>query len=88
MRVRLDRTVCDGFGICGRHAPDHFTLDDWGYASLTSNARLPEAAREQITRAVLDCPAHAISFLMTPSDEQHPTVSTNRPFTVPNEESR
>ena len=34
MKIRLDRTVCDGFGICAKHAPGYFSLDDWGYASL------------------------------------------------------
>ncbi len=34
MKIRLDRTVCDGFGVCAKHAPGYFSLDDWGYASL------------------------------------------------------
>ena len=34
MRIRLDRTLCDGFGVCAKHAPEYFSLDDWGYASL------------------------------------------------------
>ena len=25
MRVKLDRTMCDGFGICAKHAPEHFS---------------------------------------------------------------
>ena len=32
MRIKLDRTLCDGFGICAKHAPEYFSLDDWGYA--------------------------------------------------------
>ncbi|HEY6857561.1 MAG TPA: ferredoxin, partial [Mycobacterium sp.] len=27
MRIRLDRTVCDGFGLCAKHAPGYFSLD-------------------------------------------------------------
>ena len=34
MKIRLDRTVCDGFGVCAKHAPGYFSLDDWGYACL------------------------------------------------------
>ncbi len=34
MRIRLDRTICDGFGVCAKHAPEYFSLDDWGYAAL------------------------------------------------------
>ena len=46
MKIRLDRTVCDGFGICAKHAPGYFSLDDWGYASLmgdgtVAGSRLP-----------------------------------------------
>ncbi|HXA11011.1 MAG TPA: ferredoxin, partial [Mycobacterium sp.] len=34
MKIKLDRTICDGFGACAKQAPDYFSLDDWGYASL------------------------------------------------------
>ena len=37
LRIRLDRTICDGFGACARHAPDYFSLDDWGYAALVGD---------------------------------------------------
>ncbi len=60
MRIRLDRTMCDGFGLCAKHAPDYFSLDDWGYASLEGNGQIPEADRDAVTRALLDCPVHAI----------------------------
>lgn len=60
MRIRLDRTMCDGFGTCARHAPEYFSLDDWGYASLIGNGEIPPADRDQVMRALMDCPAHAI----------------------------
>lgn len=60
MRIRLDRTMCDGFGLCAKHAPEYFPLDDWGYATLEGNGRIPEADRDAVTRALLDCPVHAI----------------------------
>ncbi|BBY14966.1 ferredoxin [Mycolicibacterium litorale] len=60
MRVRLDRTMCDGFGICAKHAPEYFSLDDWGYASLIGNGTVPEADQPAVRRALLDCPVHAI----------------------------
>ncbi len=40
MKIRLDRTLCDGFGVCAKHAPRHFSLDDWGYAAV-EGARPP-----------------------------------------------
>ncbi|ORV41117.1 ferredoxin reductase [Mycolicibacter engbaekii] len=60
MRVRLDRTLCDGFGFCAKHAPGYFSLDDWGYASLTGDGTVPEADEHDVRRALLDCPVHAI----------------------------
>jgi ferredoxin len=71
MRIRLDRTLCDGFGLCAKHAPEYFSLDDWGYASLEGNGRIPEADRDAVTRALLDCPVHAI--IAMPTESKAPT---------------
>ncbi|WP_163702140.1 ferredoxin [Mycolicibacterium sarraceniae] len=60
MRIRLDRTICDGFGICAKQAPKHFSLDDWGYASLIGDGTVEEADRDDVLRALFDCPVHAI----------------------------
>ena len=60
MRIRLDRTVCDGFGACAKHAPEYFSLDDWGYASLVGNGEIPAQDHDDVMRALLDCPVHAI----------------------------
>lgn len=88
MRIRLDRTLCDGFGICERHAPEHFSLDEWGYAALRSDA-VSETATQHVTRAVLDCPVHAISFLgADPPEQQQPDAPTHQPDNVPSKESQ
>jgi ferredoxin len=63
MRIRLDRTLCDGFGICAKHAPDYFSLDDWGYASLTGSGAVLDGDEDAVKRALLDCPVHAIIAL-------------------------
>ena len=63
LRIRLDRTVCDGFGICAKHAPDYFSLDDWGYASLVGDGTVPEKDRDAVMRALMDCPVHAIIYM-------------------------
>jgi ferredoxin len=62
LRIRLDRTLCDGFGICAKHAPEYFSLDDWGYASLIGDGTVPEKDRDAVMRALLDCPVHAIIY--------------------------
>ena len=74
MRIRLDRTLCDGFGLCAKHAPEYFSLDDWGYASLEGNGRIPEADRDAVTRALLDCPVHAIIAMPTERDTANDTA--------------
>ena len=63
MRIKLDRTVCDGFGLCAKHAPEYFSLDDWGYASLVGNGQIPTEDHEAVMRALLDCPVHAIIYM-------------------------
>jgi ferredoxin len=60
MRIKLDRTLCDGFGLCAKHAPEYFSLDDWGYASLVGNGEIPKQDHDAVMRALLDCPVHAI----------------------------
>ncbi|HEY6648770.1 MAG TPA: ferredoxin [Mycobacterium sp.] len=60
MRIKLDRTLCDGFGLCAKHAPEYFSLDDWGYASLVGNGEIPATDHDAVSRALLDCPVHAI----------------------------
>jgi ferredoxin len=52
--------MCDGFGQCAKHAPEYFSLDDWGYASLEGNGTIPEKDHDAVMRALLDCPVHAI----------------------------
>jgi ferredoxin len=60
LKIRLDRTLCDGFGVCAKHAPDYFSLDDWGYASLIGDGNIPQSDHGAVQRALLDCPVHAI----------------------------
>lgn len=63
MRIKLDRTLCDGFGICAKHAPEYFSLDDWGYAVLVGDGNIPDEDRDAVQRALMDCPVHAIMEL-------------------------
>jgi ferredoxin len=63
LRIRLDRTICDGFGVCAKHAPEYFSLDDWGYASLIGDGTVPEQDRDAVMRALWDCPVHAIIYM-------------------------
>jgi ferredoxin len=77
LRIKLDRTLCDGFGICAKHAPEYFSLDDWGYAVLVGDGNIPEQDRDAVQRALMDCPVHAIMELSErrPDDARIPEVS-------------
>lgn len=72
MTIRLDRTICDGFGMCAKHAPTYFSLDDWGYACLIGDGNVAVEDHDAVMNALMDCPAHAIMEL----DERRPDDAT------------
>jgi ferredoxin len=58
LRVRIDRTLCVGFGDCVTEAPDAFVLDDTGTAVFVT----PELVdRDRLLRACDVCPVDAIT---------------------------
>jgi len=91
MKIRLDRTMCDGFGACAAHAEQYFSLDDWGYAALIGDGTVAAGDERAVTRALLDCPVHAITStnddatdppppvaMDPPKDAEHATTPANR----------
>jgi ferredoxin len=64
VRIKLDRTVCDGFGVCGLHAPELFSLDEWGYATLVDRSgNVPAWQEAKVRKALASCPVSAITTL-------------------------
>ena len=58
LRVRIDRTLCVGFGDCITEAPEAFVLDESGVAVFAK----PESVdRERLLRACDCCPVDAIT---------------------------
>jgi len=58
LRVRIDRTLCVGFGDCVKEAPEGFKLDADGVAVFVD----PDAVeRDRLLRACDACPVDAIS---------------------------
>ena len=58
LRVRIDRTLCVGFGDCITEAPEAFVLDEGGIAIFVQ----PDAVdRERLLRACDACPVDAIT---------------------------
>lgn len=79
LRIKLDRTLCDGFGICAKHAPGYFSLDDWGYAVLVGDGNIPDEDQDAVQRALMDCPVHAIMELTERRPHETPTPLVDEP---------
>ena len=58
LRVRIDRTLCVGFGDCITEAPEAFRLDDEGVAIFVEPERV---VRERLLHACDACPVDAIT---------------------------
>lgn len=59
MKLLLDSTRCQGYGLCQEHAPELVELDEWGYAQVIALAVAPAA--ESAARACADsCPNAAL----------------------------
>jgi len=59
LRVRIDRTLCVGFGDCVTEAPEAFVLDDSGTAVFVTPDQVD---RERLLRACDVCPVDAITL--------------------------
>lgn len=58
LRIRIDRTLCVGFGDCIAPAPEAFDLDEEGVAILLEPEAVP---RERLLEACRACPVDAIT---------------------------
>ena len=69
LRVRIDRTLCVGFGDCVTASPDAFALDEENVAIFSS----PEAVtRETLLRACASCPVDALTVWTESGDQVVP----------------
>ncbi|MRJ75468.1 hypothetical protein GEV29_02875 [Aeromicrobium sp. SMF47] len=87
MKIKLDRTMCDGFGACAMHAPATFSLDEWGYVSLVGTGEVVPEHEAEVRRALLDCPVHAIIELADSGDPdaEHEILSSQVGSSYPRE---
>jgi ferredoxin len=60
MKLVLDSTACDGYGMCQEVAPDLVDLDDWGYAGLIGDGSVRSDLADSAHRAAAVCPAQAL----------------------------
>lgn len=59
MKLLLDSTLCQGYGLCQEEAPELVELDEWGYAKVVA-VPLPDDAADAAHAAVISCPNHAL----------------------------
>ena len=58
-RIAVDRTRCDGRGVCAELFPEVITLDDWGYP-IVAGGIVPLPLLPQARLAVSSCPVLAL----------------------------
>ena len=62
MRVRVDRDLCQGHGVCRSEAPEVFEVDRGREQVVLKDERPPEALRQKVQAAVRFCPTRALSI--------------------------
>ena len=61
MRVRLDRSACEGHGRCYALAPELFDCDEDGHAVLLATGELTAEELDEARKAADNCPEFAIT---------------------------
>jgi ferredoxin len=62
MKLLLDPTRCQGYGLCQEPAPELIDLDEWGYAQVRATD-VPHEAEEAARAAVAACPNSALRLV-------------------------
>ncbi|MER6061198.1 ferredoxin [Streptomyces sp. NPDC001792] len=60
MKLLLDSTRCQGYGLCQEPAPELIDLDEWGYAQVLVRDLPPGGAEAAAEAAVAACPNSAL----------------------------
>ncbi|MFE2089158.1 ferredoxin [Streptomyces sp. NPDC059460] len=60
MKVHVEASKCDGYGLCHEVAPQLFELDEWGYASAVGYGVVPAGQEEIAGQAERSCPNLAV----------------------------
>jgi ferredoxin len=63
MKVQVDSTKCDAYGLCTETAPQVFELDDFGYATARDGGVVLDGQEDAAKAAIAACPVHAIRVL-------------------------
>ena len=60
MKVRVDKEICAGFGVCLGLCPEVFELHDDGYA-IVLVGEVPPEHEDMVRKAAIQCPSNAIT---------------------------
>lgn len=63
MKVQVDSTKCDAYGLCAETAPRLFELDDFGYATARAGGVVPDDQEDAAQAAIAACPVQAVRVL-------------------------
>jgi len=63
MRIRVDRSKCEGHAVCHSQAPDLFPLDELGYNAVDGVLEVGSAEEEAAERGARGCPERAIAII-------------------------
>lgn len=62
MKLLLDSTRCQGYGLCQEPAPELIDLDEWGYARVREHD-VPQDGADAAEAAVAACPNSALRLV-------------------------
>ncbi|AZQ32555.1 ferredoxin [Streptomyces cyaneochromogenes] len=62
MKLLLDSTRCQGYGLCQEPSPELIDLDEWGYARVRA-AEVPSGGEDAAEAAVAACPNSALRLV-------------------------
>ncbi|MDC7226334.1 MAG: ferredoxin [Spirochaetales bacterium] len=66
MKVKLDKNLCVGCGLCEENLPEVFRTGD--YTAELKKDELPDDMKTKIEEIIEDCPADAISISETSAE--------------------
>ena len=63
MKLIVDSTVCQGYGLCADEAPELVELDDAGYATIVGDGEVIDDLQSAAEKAAAMCPAKALRLV-------------------------
>ena len=67
-RLRVNPTLCEGYGYCAEIVPELITVDDWGYPIVNPKQIESDDLLKLARRAVATCPR--LALLVEESNER------------------